>query len=173
MASVLRMLANALALLGGAALLLIVMITVVSVVGRALVPLGLSPIAGDYEIAEALTGFAIFCFLPLCQLNRGHVIVDLLTKTMGPTLSRIVDAVSEVLMAVVLIIIAWRLTLGFEDKYSNGETSFIRQFPIWWPYLACLLPAYVAALTGIYTAWRGIRSVALGRNLLPEHFEIE
>lgn len=173
MAAILRMLANGLALIGGAALLLIVLMTVASVVGRALIPFGLSPVAGDYEIAEALTGVAIFCFLPLCQLNRGHVIVDILTKTMGPTLSRIIDAVSEVLMAIVLIVIAWRLTLGFEDKFSNGEVSFIRQFPNWWAYLACLPPAYVSAVTGVYTAWRGVKAAATGRDLLPEHFEVE
>ena len=62
--------ARALALIGGAALIVIIGVTVVSVVGRALIFVGLGPIPGDFEIVEALTGFAVFCFLPYCQLVR-------------------------------------------------------------------------------------------------------
>jgi TRAP-type C4-dicarboxylate transport system permease small subunit len=166
-------LARSLAVLGGVTLGAITLLTVVSVVGRSMIWAGLGPIAGDYEMAEALTGVAIFCFLPICQLNRGHVVVDLFEKQMGPTLTRWIDALSEIVMAVVLIIIAWRLTAGFADKYHNGETSFIRQFPMWWAYGASLLPAYAAVVTGLYTSWRGVKAVALGRDLLPEHLEIE
>jgi len=165
--------ANIFAWLGGIALLLIIVMTVASVVGRALIPFGLGPISGDYEIAEALTGFAIFCFLPLCQLKRGHVIVDLLTNVMGPRLVRFIDALSEIVMAIVLIVIAWRLTLGFQDKYGNGEVSFIREFPTWWAYLACLPAAYFAALAGVYTAVQGVRALLLGRDILPGPVGIE
>lgn len=166
-------LAKSLAVLGGITLGVITMLTIVSVVGRSLIWLGLGPIVGDYEMVEALTGFAIFCFLPICQLRRGHVVVDLFEKRMGPTLTRWIDAGSEIAMAIVLVVIAWRLTAGFQDKFHNGETSFIRQFPIWWAYGASLLPAYVAVITALYTAWRGLKAVIVGRDLLPEHIEIE
>lgn len=161
------------AIVGGLALGAITLLTVASVIGRALISIGLSPIFGDYEIVEALTAIAVFCFLPICQIRRGHVIVDLFEKAMGPSLSRIIDAVVEIVMAIVLVIIAWRLTIGFQEKLHNGETSFIRQFPIWWPYLACIPPAYVAALTAFYTSWRGVKAVAVGRDLLAEHHGIE
>lgn len=166
-------LARSLAVLGGITLGVITLLTVVSVIGRSLIWAGLGPIAGDFEMAEALTGFAIFCFLPICQLNRGHVVVDLFEKQMGPGLTRLIDAVSEIVMTIVLMTIAWRLTAGFLDKYHNGETSFIRQYPIWWAYGASLLPAYAAAVTGFYTSWRGAKAVIVGRDLLPDHLEIE
>jgi len=166
-------LARWLAYLGGVVLFVVSILTVVSVIGRAFIFAGLSPIAGDYELVEALSGFAVFCFLPICQLRRGHVIVDLFTNAMGPRLVRWVDALSEIIMAIVLIVIAWRLTLGFQDKLRYGETSFIRQFPIWWPYFACLFPAYAAALTGVYTSALAVRSVVTGRDLLPEHQGVE
>lgn len=166
-------LARSLAILGGVTLAAITLLTVASVIGRSLIWAGLGPVAGDFEMAEALTGFAIFCFLPICQLHRGHVVVDLFEKQMGPTLTRLIDAASEIVMTIVLVVIAWRLTAGFLDKFHNGETSFIRQYPIWWPYGASLLPAYAAAITGLYTSWRGVKAVAVGRDLLPEHLEIE
>jgi len=165
--------ARSLAVLGGITLAAITLLTVVSVIGRSLIWAGLGPVAGDFEMAESLTGFAIFCFLPICQLNRGHVVVDLFERQMGPTLTRWIDATSEIVMAIVLAVIAWRLTAGFLDKYHNGETSFIRQFPIWWAYGASLLPAYAAVITSLYTSWRGVKSVVVGRDLLPDHLEIE
>jgi TRAP-type C4-dicarboxylate transport system permease small subunit len=169
LSALINWLARALAIAGGIALAVIILVTVTSIIGRALIPLGLRPILGDYEIVEAGTAFAIFCFLPYCQLTRGHAIIDLLTKQMGPTLVRIVDALGEVLMAAALIIIAWRLTYGFLDKFANHETTFIRQFPVWTFYAACLLPSYVAVLAALDTSARAIKSVIIGRDLLPEH----
>ncbi len=165
--------ARALALIGGAALIVIIGVTVVSVVGRALIFVGLGPIPGDFEIVEALTGFAVFCFLPYCQLVRGHAILDVFTNFMGPAAVRWIDAVAEIVAALVLALIAWRLTYGFLDKWRNGETSFILQFPLWWAYGACLLPAYAAVATAILTSTRGVVAALSGRDLLPEHRGIE
>ena len=113
----------------------------VSVVGRALIFVGLGPIPGDFEIVEALTGFAVFCFLPYCQLVRGHAILDVFTNSWAPPRCAGSTRWPKSSLALVLALIAWRLTYGFLDKWRNGETSFILQFPLWWAYGACLLPA--------------------------------
>lgn len=161
--------ARILAYIGGIALLCVIVMTITSVTGRALIFLGLRPIAGDFEMVEALTGIAIFCFLPICQLNRGHVVVDLFANAMGPRAVRVIDMICEMLMAIVLFVIAWRLTYGLMDKYRYGETSMIRQFPIWWAYAASITPAYVSFLTAIYTSIRAIAAVAQGRDIAPQH----
>jgi TRAP-type C4-dicarboxylate transport system permease small subunit len=165
--------ARVLAIIGGVVLGAIIILTVVSVTGRALIWAGLGPIPGDFEIVEALTGFAVFCFLPYCQLMRGHAILDLFTNLLGPTAVRYIDALAEIIAMIVLAVIAWRLTYGFMDKFRNGETSFIVQFPIWWAYAACLLPAYVSVMAAMVTSTRGIRSALTGRDLLPEHHGVE
>ncbi|MET0575815.1 MAG: TRAP transporter small permease [Mesorhizobium sp.] len=162
-------LAQTLAIIGGIVLGVIITLTVVSVAGRAFVWAGLGPIPGDFELVEALTGFAVFCFLPYCQLKRGHAIIDVLTKAMGPRLVRLIDALAEILMAFALALIAWRLTLGALDKFGNHETTFIREMPVWVLYGICVLPAWIAVLTALFTSGMAIKSVVIGRDILPEH----
>ncbi|MEM7270853.1 MAG: hypothetical protein AAF401_16570, partial [Pseudomonadota bacterium] len=65
-----------LAFAGGLILAFLALMTVTSVLGRAFIFAGLSPIKGDYEMVEMGCAIAIFSFLPWCQLNRGHVTVD-------------------------------------------------------------------------------------------------
>ena len=57
----------------------VVIVTVISVIGRALIPLGLSAVPGDYEIVQSGVLFAIFCALPMTQYLRGHADVSMLT----------------------------------------------------------------------------------------------
>ena len=75
--------ALSLALAGGAALLAITALTVISVTGRGLIAVGLGPVPGDSELVEMAAAFAIFSFLPWCQLQRGHVTVDLFMAPLG------------------------------------------------------------------------------------------
>lgn len=147
------------ALTGGVTLIGLVIMTCVSVAGRALIPFGLGAIPGDYELLQAGVGFAIFCFVPFCQVTAGHATVDVFTSMMGKRPNRIIAAVWEVLFALVLIVIAWRLFEGFAAKLRNGETSMFLQYPIWAVYGACLVPAVLAALVGVWSAWNRIHMI--------------
>ena len=164
-------LARKMAILGGAVLALLVLLVCASVLGRslngflhtvlmpvapdlaqALLDLGIGPINGDFEVVEAGIAFAIFAFLPLCQITGGHATVDIFTNLLPARFSRILRMVTEVVFALVLILIAWRLGEGTMSKMSYGETTFLLQFPIWWAYAASFGGAVVAALVGTYTA---------------------
>lgn len=136
--------ARALALTGGAALAGLALMTCISIAGRAL---GRGPVPGDFELVEAGTAFAVFAFLPWCQLRRGHVTVDLLLARAGPRANAGADAVADLLMTLVALVLARQLWLGLLDKARFDETSFILEFPIWWAYAACLPGAllFVAA----------------------------
>ena len=138
-------LACGLAVLGGLALLAVTGLTVVSIVGRALTRQGLGPIPGDFELVEALTAFAVFAFLPWCQLRRGHATVDVFTRALPARVNRGIDLAAELLMTLVVILIAWRLWYGMADKLRYHETTFILQFPLWWSFAA----AFVAAAAGV------------------------
>ena len=78
-------LAKAAAIGGGLALVAVTAVTVVSIVGRILIPVGLRPIPGDFEIVQAGVLFAVFCFLPWCHLERGHAIVAIVTDRAAVT----------------------------------------------------------------------------------------
>ena len=145
------------AMLGGAALIAVLTLTVISIVGRGLIFAGLGPIPGDFELVEAGTAFAVLAFLPLCQFHRGHVTVDLFLSRAGRRPNAMIDVISNILMTGAAAVITWRLYLGMLDKKSYSETTFILQFPIWWSYAASLLGAGVFTLVCAYTVVRSLR----------------
>lgn len=159
-----RRLARAFAVVGGVVLIGLVVLIVASIVGRSL--LGLGPVPGDYELAEAGIGFAVFAFFPWCQVNRGHATVDVFTAGLGERANRLIDIVSELLMTLVLALIAWRLVAGTLDKARYGETSFILQFPVWWAFAAASVAAVAAAFVSAVMLGVRVREVATGRSII-------
>ncbi|QDY99119.1 TRAP transporter small permease [Nitratireductor mangrovi] len=159
-------LARFLAIIGGIVLAAITVLTVVSITGRSLVPFGLAPVPGDFELVEAGTAFAVFAFLPWCQLNRGHATVDLFTSYLPESTNRWIDLVSEILMTVILILLAVRLWYGMMDKIRYGETTFILQFPVWWGFAVAMVGAVVAVIVSVYMVVVRVKEVREGRTLL-------
>jgi TRAP-type C4-dicarboxylate transport system permease small subunit len=159
-------LARLLALAGGLVLVFITILTVVSITGRSMVRFGLGPILGDFELVEVGTAFAVFSFLPWCQLMRGHATVDVFTSFLPASVNRVIDLVSEIVLTLVIVLIAWRLWAGLGDKLRYSETTFILQFPVWWGFAACMVPALGAIVVGLYMVWVRAREVAAGRSLL-------
>lgn len=180
-------LARLMALIGGIVLIALVLLTVISVTGRGLntlghsdllegfspgaaawlIGLGVGPVNGDFELVEAGIAFAIFAFLPICQLHSAHATVDVFTNRLPGPVNRFLAAFWEIVLALVIIVIAWRLYIGFSEKLANGQTTFLLQFPVWWAYAASFAAALVAALASVYAAYARIAGV------LPEHEEAD
>lgn len=160
--AVLEWMCRWLAVAGGLVLAALIVLTVASIAGRALVSLGLGPIPGDFELVEAGTAFAIFCFLPWCHLRRGHISVDVLEKALGPQRDAWLAAMSNTLMTAVALLIVWRMWFGMLDKMKYGETTFILQFPAWWGYAACMPAAVLFASVAAFTVWRSIDEARTG-----------
>lgn len=150
--------------LGGIVLVAVILMTTTSIGGRALSDAGLGPIPGDFELLEAGIGFAVFAFLPIAQLNATHATVDIFTSLLPPQPNRVLLAVWEVLAAAVFMLICWRLAVGMLQKFGNGETTFILQFPVWWAYAASMVPAAIAVVVATWSAYDRIRAVATGRD---------
>ena len=165
-------LARVMAMVGGAILSLLIILTCLSITGRLLnglfhsdlmesiapgfskwmINIGVGPINGDFEVVEAGVAFAIFAFLPLCQITAGHASVDILANSFSKVVNRFLRMVTEIIFALVLILIAVKLGDGMLSKLKNGETSFLLEFPVWWAYAASLVAAIVAAIVGAYMA---------------------
>ena len=158
-------LAQGMAVLGGSVLTLLILMTCLSILGR---ELGIGPIPGDFEMVESGVAFAIFAFIPLCQITAGHATVDVFADRFPVGLSRVMRALTEVVFAAVLVLIAWRLGAGTLSKLNVGETSFILQFPIWWAFGASFAGSVVAAFVAVYVAGVRIAEAASGRAILPE-----
>ncbi|MCG7625791.1 MULTISPECIES: TRAP transporter small permease [unclassified Epibacterium] len=164
-------LARIMAMIGGVVLTLLIFLTCISIAGRLLngvfhgdwmetmlpqfadwMAARVGPVNGDFELVEAGVAFAIFSFIPLCQITSGHAAVDVFANSFPARANRILRMVTEIVFALVLVLIAWRLGAGTVSKFENGETSFLLQFPVWWAYAASLVAAVVAAIVGIYMA---------------------
>lgn len=160
------------AVLGGLVLTALILLTCASILGRLLNTLfhgafmqglapgfstwmlatGVGPVNGDYELVEAGVAFAIFAFLPLCQITAGHASVDIFTNFLPERANAFLRMLVEIAFAAVLVLISWRLYDGMIAKMRYGETSFLLQFPVWWAYAASLFGSVVAALVGVYMA---------------------
>lgn len=156
-------LARMLAILGGLVLVAITIITCVSIIGRAFIFAGLGPVPGDYELVEAGVGFAVFAFLPWCQINRGHASVDLFTNFLPENVNRWIDLVAEIIMAIAVLVIALQLYRGTADKIAYHETTFILQFPVWWSYAAGLAAAVVACIIAVWMVIVRLKEVITGK----------
>jgi TRAP-type C4-dicarboxylate transport system permease small subunit len=184
--------ARFMALLGGVILTALILITCISIVGRAVnsglhsdLVMGIAPglaewlindvgvgaIRGSYELVEAGMAFCIFAFLPFCQVTMGHASVDVFTNMLSRNVNRVLDFLIAVLFAVALVTIAFQLYEGMVRKMPNGfgaaQTSLLLEFPIWWAYAASLFGAVLAAITSVYVVIVRLYELLSGRVIVP------
>ena len=151
-------LSRGMAWVGALVLVLLALLSVFSIVGRSLTGYGLGPVPGDFELVEAGTALAVFCFLPWAHLLRGHAVVDLMWGRYPPWLRRVLDLLADGLMLAVWLLLTWRMGVAMQDYRANGEVSFILQMPVWWGYAASMVPG-VFGLVAYF--WRLLESLGL------------
>ncbi|MEO7222060.1 MAG: TRAP transporter small permease [Devosia sp.] len=156
-------LARSIAITGGVVLSVVVLIVVVSVIGRALIPLGLRPVPGDFEIVQFGVLFAIFCALPLTQYLRGHADVSVLVDHFPVRAVVIIEFIMDLLMLLATVFILWRFGTGMLDKYGNREVTFILHMPVWWTYAAAMLGGVTMVIVSAYCVVRSFLN-ATSRN---------
>lgn len=144
-----------LAIAGGILMLLVAAIVVVSVVMRWLISYS---VPGDIELVQIGTALAVFAFLPLCQAHRGNIMVDTFTTRLPPRVRSGLDALWDVVYAVMMGIIAWRLVVGAWDTIRSNTVSMMLGLPIGWAIAACAAMAAFLSLVAIATAVGLLRS---------------
>ena len=169
------------ALVGGVALLMVMLMTTVSVAGMSASKLGkllkksydtvvepllaLGPIPGETEMVEAGMAFIIFAFLPIVTLNKGHAEVAIITGFFGKRINRIIDFVSDALLLAAALFLSYQHWLGTGDKFSNGETSWILLYPIWWGYAAALFGAVIFVIVAAFCVLRSGAALVSGQDV--------
>jgi len=148
----------ALALCGGALSIGLALMVVVSITLRSDV-FKLGGVPGDFELAQMMTAVAVFCFLPLCQYKRGHVIVDAVSQGWPEIWRRRVDGIWELVAALAVGLIAVQLAQGALGMVQSGTRSMVLGLPlapaVWACSLLCGVLTVVAAVKGIENLrWR-------------------
>jgi len=144
------------AILGGLVLLSIVAVTVTNVGAFTLDRVArswdgtVSGLPGYEDYVRLAVAAAIPMFLPYCQLQRGHLSVDLFLKNAPAGFNRFIDRFSLVLMAVMALFLAYWMVLGMQETKSDGALSRIlgwQEWPFYIPGIASLILWAVVALS--------------------------
>jgi len=148
-------LCRAFALAGGFVLVAMMLMSLVSVVGRGVFN---KPLPGDYELVQLGCAIAVAAFLPFCQMRGGHVLVDFFTANARPAVRATLDTLGALLLAVAAAVFTWRITAGaLSFKDANDQTTIL-EIPTWWA-VALMVPSFALfSAAGFYTAWQHWRS---------------
>ncbi len=148
------------AILGGVGFIALVLMSLVSIVGRKLAS---TPITGDIELMQMVGAVAAAAMLPYCEMERHHLRVDFFTTRLSQDVKHKLDAISHLLLALVALLVAWRTGVGALSLREAGEASMMLLWPVW-TIVAALVPSFLLlALAGFYNAasyWRASGSAA-------------
>ena len=138
------------AVIGGIVLVAMTLMSVASIAGRSLFG---KPVPGDFELIQIGCAICVAAFLPWCQMEGGNIIVDFFTVRASHRTQALLDVFGALLLATVMMLVAWRTGAGALTVMSAGETSMIMGFPSWIGY-AFMVPGFaLTALAALYTAY--------------------
>ncbi len=153
-------LCGALAVLGGLVLVALIVMTCLSIAGRALFS---APIPGDFELVEIGCAVAVFAFLPYCQMTGGNVVVDFFTARAPARAQAAMDLAGNLIFTAIAGLLTWRAVLGGQDLQRYGETTMVLAVPIWWGFVPAVFCSAVLTVVCAYTAWRSATEVLGGQ----------
>lgn len=139
------------AIVGGGLMLAASLLVTTSVGGRWLFN---NPVEGDFELVKMMTAVAVFCFLPLTQWNRGNIMVDSFTSGASTGFRAALDAFWDLAYCLFVFGLAAAMIIGSHETFRSGETTMMRQVPVW-PGIA--LSAALVVLLALTTLVTGLR----------------
>ena len=146
---VLLTISKLLAIIGGLLFVGLVVMSIVSIVGRKLLS---APVPGDVELLQMVAAAASAAFFAYCHLNHGDVKVDFFTHRLAPRTVALLDAAGSTLVGMFGALIAWRSAAGALAVREVGETSAILGVPVWIAQ-ALMVPGFLLlAAAGFYMA---------------------
>lgn len=114
-------------------------------------------IPGEFEIAELGVAMVVFTFMPLAQLRRGYLIVDLFTQRASPRTRGLLDAAAGLLFGSCMALIAWRMFLGGVDIAETGERSSVLQIRYWCVFAVAVPSLVLLVVACLHTSWSDLR----------------
>ena len=154
---ILAPLAHLCAVLAGLLMTIITLLTCISLIGRNTTGW---TIAGDFELTGVATGAAIALFMPLCQLKRGHIIVDFFTAKAGAAANAFLDRVGALFVSAAFALMAWRTVLGGLNAYTSFSGTMMLGFPEWIVYAAMVPPFILCSVIALVQTFAGSREGA-------------
>lgn len=135
------------ALSGGFVFVALVVMSIISIVGRKLFS---APIEGDMELLMMGAAVGSAAFLPVCEMHDHHIKVDALTTWMTERSRAALDAVAHALMLLASIVITWRTVLYTLECHENMEVSALLLVPVWQPVVLMVPSFALLAAAALY-----------------------
>ncbi|MEZ2721216.1 TRAP transporter small permease [Paenalcaligenes hominis] len=139
-----------LAIIGGVIFLLLILITVISIIGRKLFAL---PVPGDIEIMQMAAASGCACFFAYCHITFNDLKVELLTVMLGNRSKAVLNTMASLGVAVFGFFLTWRTYAAAIATLESGESSAILAWPVAWFQFAMIPGFFVLTLVGVYTAY--------------------
>ena len=118
-----------LGIVSGFATLLITLVIVVDVAGRALLN---APLHMSTEISELLMVVLVYLGLAAAQQNRQNFAIDIASRRLSASLQLLVEMLGYLFSLVLVATLAWLSTKQAYSAFERGESGFgIVSFPIW------------------------------------------
>jgi TRAP-type C4-dicarboxylate transport system permease small subunit len=150
----LRILCNALNVIAGVALTVMMLLTVVDVLLRA----GGFPFVGTFEIVSLLMGIVISFGIPQVSLDKGHVYMEFLVERLSLRNRNLMNTFTRILCIILFACIAYNMIKIGARFHASGEVSPTIKIPFYpLPYavsVCCFLECFVF-FSEIVTIWRG------------------
>ncbi|MFK7871096.1 MAG: TRAP transporter small permease [Roseobacter sp.] len=143
-------LARLLAALGGLVIFGVALTVAVSVAMR---NLGLQGIRGDFELVEMSCVYAAGLFLPLCQLHRGHVMVDLFTNWLPTPVTAAMDWIWLIFSAFAWAALCYFTLHGLTEIRDYGDRTMLLSVPVWWSFVPAVLGLGASAVIAFAQAF--------------------
>lgn len=102
------------------------LLTFFDVTGRKLLA---HPIYGAYEVTEFMMGVLIFSALPLVTARENHVTIDVFDHFIPPAIGRWQRVAVNLLSAVVLAFLGWRLWILSASHLRTHEVTMTLHIP--------------------------------------------
>jgi len=119
-----------------------------------------APLKGAFEMTEISMAMVIFAGISLAAVRREHITVDLLESRTPPWLRRWQRVFADLVCAVALGVLAWRIAVRAESLLASRETTLVlgvlRGHVAWAMAVLCVIAAGVF----LWWVWRGITSPA-------------
>jgi len=148
--------ARAFAVAGGVLLVGCALLTTLSIVTHVTFN---HQIRGEFDLVSFGTSWAIYLFLPYCQLVRGNVVVDFFFSGAGPRARALLDGIGNLLYFAVAFLLIWRMGVGGVEIFNAGQSSAVLNVPYWLSFPLALTCLGLLAAGTLYSMCRSIREM--------------
>lgn len=125
--------------------------------------LGFGAFRGEFELVELACAACASLFLPLCQLTKGHVMVDVFTEWLPKSVNQGLDALWTAAFALGWALLCWRLYHGMIEIHGYGDRTMLLRAPVWWAYVPAVLGTGLSALVALYMVIAHLRPKNVNR----------